>query len=101
MPHFNWNRPSPHCSHAAEIFYFRLICIHLNAGNMYILYIHTGASNLFIINDDVVSFFYLLHLYVSFDGDIHLACVASVSVRAGRESWDESKKKHLFFLLPL
>ena len=65
MPYFNWNRPSPHCSHAAEIFYFRLICIHLNAGNMYILYIHTGASNLFIINDDVVSFFYLLHLYVS------------------------------------
>ena len=26
---------------------------------MYILYIHTCASNLFIIDDDIVSFFYL------------------------------------------
>ena len=43
--------------------------IHLNAGNMYILYIHTCASNLFIIDDDIVSFFYLYtymyHVYRS------------------------------------
>ena len=32
---------------------------------MYILYIHTCASNLFIIGDDIVSFFLSLHLYVS------------------------------------
>ena len=28
MLHFNWNRPSPHCSCVAETFYFRLIRIH-------------------------------------------------------------------------
>ena len=33
MLHFNWNRPSPHCSRVAETFYFRLIRIHSNAGN--------------------------------------------------------------------
>ena len=33
MLHFNWNRPSPHCSRVAETFYFRPIRIHSNAGN--------------------------------------------------------------------